>query len=95
MCECVQRKPLHAWLIWFHTDHHIMGQVQKVVGMLVAWGAEYPRFADVDVQHVGEEDYPVQGILPQGCEIRTPLNAIHTAVAHQSYEATLCVRSPE
>ena len=23
----------------------------------------------MDVQHVGEEDYPVQGILPQSCEI--------------------------
>ena len=81
MCECVQRKPLRAQLIWFDTDHHVMGQVQKVVGMLVARGAEYPQFVDVDVQHVGEEDYPVQGILPRGCEIRTPLNAIRTAAA--------------
>ena len=95
ICECMQRKLPHARLIWFHTNYHIMGQVQKIVEMLVAWGAKYPQFVDVDVQHVGEEDYPVQGILPRGCEIGTPLNTICTAMAHQSYEVTLCVRSPE
>ena len=60
--------------------------------MLVARGAEYPRFVDMDVQRVGEKDYPVQGILPRGCKICTPLNTIRTTAARQFYEATLCVR---